>query len=166
MDFDTDKITLQYLANDVFNKTQNKTQNKNKIINHEDILFYKKRLLKVFKLQLKNGRINSEIDNIFNNYISNLIYIFKIEDRNEEIQNTLKIYNVNNKISKNSNNIDSCNNIDSSNNIDKIMYKNIIKKPNIERFVINKNKKEINYPKIKKINIKTEYYKYKYNKNI
>ena len=46
------------------------------------------------------------------------------------------------------------------------MYKNIIKKPNIERFVINKNKKEINYPKIKKINIKTDYYKYKYNKNI
>ena len=159
MDFDTNKITLQYLANDIYSKTPKE----NKIINHEDVLFYKARLIKIYKLQLKNYKVNKDIDNIFNSYISNLIYYFKIEDRNEEIQNTLN------------NTIDSIQDIqlhkarkeiehDISYNIDKLMYKTTKAKADIKHFVINKKKEEIIYPEVKKINIETEYYKRKYNK--
>ena len=159
MDFDTDKVTLQYLANNVFNKKYNENSNENnKIIHHSDLLFYKKRLLHVFKLQLKNNKINKEVDNIFDCYISNLINIFKLEDRNEEIQNALKLNDLTiNSINENILEDMSC-------NINEIMYKKITKQPNIENFVINKIEHEIIYPEIKTINIETEYYKRKYSK--
>lgn len=156
MSFDTNKITLQYLANNIYNKLDN-IDNKDKIINQEDILFYKKRLIKVFKLQLKNYKLNNEIDNIFNNYVNELIYTFKLEDKNEEIQKDLKNKDININEERKSTDL-SC-------NYNKLIYKNN-KKPNIENFVINNKEEKIIYPKIKNINIKTEYYKKRYNKNI
>jgi hypothetical protein len=175
MSFDQDEINLRYLANTIYCK---KNKNKeDKIIHNDDILFYKKRLAKIFKLQLKNFKINDDIDNIFNNYISQLIYKFKIEDRNEEIQKNLNNKDVSlNNIIILSNDI-SLNDQPSepnklslpdkiNENYNKIIYNS--QKQSMNTFVIN-NKQPINYPKVKNININTDYYKkknLKQNKNI
>ena len=155
MDFDTNKITLEYLANNIYNKSSHNTDNK--IINYEEVLFYKKRLLKVFKLQLKNYKVNNDIDNIYNKYITNLIYSFKVEDRNEEIQKNLNNMNEDTTHKLNE---------DTTHKLNMIMCKKNKNKPNIEKFVINKKKEKMIYPEIKSINIGKDYYKKKYNKNV
>jgi hypothetical protein len=188
MTFDQDEINLRYLANNIYYK--NHKNKEDKIINNDDILFYKKRLTKIFKLQLKNYKVNSDLDNIFNDYVSQLIYKFQIEDRNEEIQNNLSnqdialknITNSKNDISLNiqlpeqnklsltiktndNNNKKNDNNNKTNDNYNKIIYNNSQKK-GLDAFVINNKQKNVIYPKVKTININTDYYKKKrYKKN-
>ena len=188
MTFDQDEINLRYLANNIYYK--NNKNKEDKIINNDDILFYKKRLTKIFKLQLKNYKVNSDLDNIFNDYVSQLIYKFQIEDRNEEIQNVLSnqdialknITHSKNDISLNiqlpeqnklsltikTNDNSSKTNDNSSktnDNYNKIIYNNSQKK-GLDAFVINNKQKNVIYPKVKTININTDYYKKKrYKKN-
>ena len=202
MTFDQDEINLRYLANNIYYK--NNKNKEDKIINNDDILFYKKRLTKIFKLQLKNYKVNDDIDNIFNDYVSQLIYKFKVEDRNEEIQNNLSNQDIslknithikndislniqppeqnkfslnrktndnssktNNNSRKTNNNSSKTNNNSSkiNDNYNKIIYNNSQKK-GLDAFVINNKQKNVIYPKVKTININTEYYKKKrYKKN-
>ena len=195
MTFNQDEINLRYLANNIYYK--NNKNKEDKIINNDDILFYKKRLTKIFKLQLKNYKVNSDLDNIFNDYVSQLIYKFQIEDRNEEIQNVLSnqdlaLKNIThskndislniqlpeqNKLSltiktndnsskTNDNNSKTNDNISKTNvNYNKIIYNNSQKK-GLDEFVINNKQKNVIYPKVKTININTDYYKKKrYKKN-
>jgi hypothetical protein len=181
MTFDQDEINLRYLANNIYYK--NHKNKEDKIINNDDILFYKKRLTKIFKLQLKNYKVNSDLDNIFNDYVSQLIYKFQIEDRNEEIQNVLSNQDIALKNITHSKNDISLNiqlpeqnklsltiktnvNYNKSNdNYNKIIYNNSQKK-GLDEFVINNKQKNVIYPKVKTININTDYYKKKrYKKN-
>lgn len=187
MTFNQDEINLRYLANNIYYK--NNKNKEDKIINNDDILFYKKRLTKIFKLQLKNYKVNNDLDNIFNDYVSQLIYKFQIEDRNEEIQNVLSnqdialknITHSKNDISLNvqlpeqnklsltikttdNNSKTNDNNSKTNDNYNKIIYNNSQQK-GLDAFVINNKQKNVIYPKVKTININTDYYKKKrYNK--
>lgn len=187
MTFNQDEINLRYLANNIYYK--NNKNKEDKIINNDDILFYKKRLTKIFKLQLKNYKVNNDLDNIFNDYVSQLIYKFQIEDRNEEIQNVLSNQDIalknitqsKNDISLNvqlpeqnklsltikttdNNSKTNDNNSKTNDNYNKIIYNNSQQK-GLDAFVINNKQKNVIYPKVKTININTDYYKKKrYNK--
>jgi hypothetical protein len=194
MSFDTNKITVQYLANNIYCKQKNDDYINNFNYNMIDILFYKKRIIETFTKQLKGLNVNPEIDGIFNNYLNELIYNFTNSDKHEEYQKQYTNNNENNTIIQDTSTNDiivqdtltndilvqdtSTNDIivhDTSTNdikcdtIKTLSYNNlkpINNKNTLDRFIINKKKNvDIIYPEIKKINIHTEYYKNK-NKTI
>jgi hypothetical protein len=150
------QITLKYLANNVY---QEPIQSYG-IISQKEIKFYKKRLYSSFKNMIKGEYPNETLKELHLHYIKSMIDHMKIMDKYDILQKEHDISNciLSNTINNNVN-LDIELNID-TNNINKIIM-NIPKKTNtIENFVekkivkINENK-EIPFPKIKNINIKS-----------
>jgi len=73
------KITLEYLLNPSIHI---KTNSSNDLLN-KDIKFYKKRICQITKDMSSGEFININLQSIFNNYVSQLIYYFKQIDYDE-----------------------------------------------------------------------------------
>ena len=73
------KITLEYLLNP---SVHIKTNNSNEVLN-KDIKVYKKRISQITKDMTNGTFINTNLQSIFNNYASQLIYYFKQIDYEE-----------------------------------------------------------------------------------
>ena len=80
--------TLHYLTEPGILKKINK-QDKNQS-NADDIAFYKKRIYITTKSLLKKKKINSSVNEAFNNYAMSLIQHFKIVDTNDILQEEFK----------------------------------------------------------------------------
>jgi hypothetical protein len=97
-DYYINKITLEYLVNPSIHI---KTNNSNELLN-KDIKFYKKRICQITKDMSCGDFINNNLESLFNNYASQLIYYFKqidYEDINQKEYNDLDnfVNNVNDK---------------------------------------------------------------------
>lgn len=80
--------TLQYLTEP---SLLEKLNNDSKKLSHKDeIGFYKKRIFLTTKLLLRNGKINSSVNDAFTNYVRVLIQHFKIVDTNDILQAEFK----------------------------------------------------------------------------
>ena len=73
------KITLEYLLNPSIHI---KTNDSNELLEN-DIQFYKKRICQITKEMSRGEVINQNLQSIFNNYASQLIYYFKQIDYDE-----------------------------------------------------------------------------------
>ena len=145
--------TLQYLTEPSLLEKINKTE-KNTTLD-KDIEFYKKRIYITTKNLLRNKKVNSSVDNAFNEYVATLIKYFKITDTNDILQEELKnIQRKNNTKTEMNNNIESeanemiMNNVNDNDDINGTLN-NFVK--------MKKKKKErekIFMPEKKKINLK------------
>ena len=153
MDISNNQIDLLYLTNPKIKIKYNKT---NKEINLEDVKFYRKRILMDTKEYLRGKKINTELDNCFEEYASELIKYYKFIDKKNIIQEEYKSL-PKRTIKKNITNLELINE-------DKKMMKKIEKeKKTIKDFlpivVKEKIKKKIILPKKKNINLKDPKYR-------
>ena len=91
--------TLQYLTEPGILKKINHQDKKQ--CNTDEIAFYKKRIYILTKSLLKNKKINSSVNDAFNNYAMTLIQHFKIVDTNDILQEEFK--NIQENINKHHN---------------------------------------------------------------
>ena len=82
------QIDLLYLTNPNFKIKYNKEISK--IVDEEDIKFYRKRILQDTKQQLRGEVINEDIKNVFHLYANELIKHYKFIDKKELIQEEYK----------------------------------------------------------------------------
>tara|TARA_Y100001980_G_C14536984_1_gene313861 strand:- start:912 stop:1397 length:486 start_codon:yes stop_codon:yes gene_type:complete len=147
--------TLKYLVNNDLSIADTKTEVKSNL-NKGDKKFYKKRLLAVTKSLFKEESFNDSpksIQSVFENYVSEMIEIFKDIDLNEERKKEYE------------NMIEKTNNLDSNDdtlNLLEYDIENIKLEPKqikIEDCMDIKNLKEVKppfFPKEKKYNLKTK----------
>lgn len=152
---------LYYLVNPIYsNKLYKKEESKPKISNapkKKDKIFYKKRIQQVTKQCMQNNPPNSNIKDTFNEYLISCISYFKEEDTNEILQQEYKdLIFCDNNIKDDDIDMDA---------IDKDLYikKNTTKIEDcmpINKTLLNE-KKEVDYPKQKKVDIKDSKFKVK-----
>ena len=82
------QVDLLYLTNPNFKLKYNKQIEK--LINDDDLKFYRKRILQETKDMLRGGKINIVIDNAFENFANELIKHYKFIDKKQIIQNEYK----------------------------------------------------------------------------
>ena len=82
------QIDLLYLTNPNFKIKYNKEISK--IVDEEDIKFYRKRILQDTKQQLRGEVINKDIQNVFHLYANELIKHYKFIDKKKLIQEEYK----------------------------------------------------------------------------
>ena len=160
--------TIEYLMSDSILKKINdnkKSENNSKeYIN--DLKFYKKRIYQTTKTFIKNQiekkEENKDLDELLKHYLVKLIEYFKIEDKNEILQNEL----LNVKKSVKFNILDKEKQINAD---EFIMKQPVIKENTIENYmnitIKNKKKETIVVPRSKNINIKQPEFKTKGLKN-
>ena len=89
----TSDIDLLYFSNKQLSQKYNKTQkveNKNIVVLEEDREFYKKRVYQMTKELLRGKKINSIIDESFNEFLNVSIKHLKFVDKKDIIQNDYK----------------------------------------------------------------------------
>lgn len=89
----TSDIDLLYFSNKQLSQKYNKTQkveNKNIVVSEEDREFYKKRVYQMTKELLRGKKINSIIDESFNEFLNVSIKHLKFVDKKDIIQNDYK----------------------------------------------------------------------------
>ena len=89
----TSDIDLLYFSNKQLSQKYNKTQkveNKNILVSEEDREFYKKRVYQMTKELLRGKKINSIIDESFNEFLNVSIKHLKFVDKKDIIQNDYK----------------------------------------------------------------------------
>ena len=89
----TADIDLLYFSNKQLSQKYNKTQeieNKNIVVSDEDREFYKKRVYQMTKELLRGKKINSMIDESFNEFLNITIKHLKFVDKKDIIQNDYK----------------------------------------------------------------------------
>jgi len=89
----TTDIDLLYFSNKQLSQKYNKTQeieNKNIVVSDEDREFYKKRVYQMTKELLRGKKINSMIDESFNEFLNITIKHLKFVDKKDIIQNDYK----------------------------------------------------------------------------
>ena len=89
----TSDIDLLYFSNKQLSQKYNKTQkveNKNILVSEEDREFYKKRIYQMTKELLRGKKINSIIDESFNEFLNVSIKHLKFVDKKDIIQNDYK----------------------------------------------------------------------------
>ena len=164
MEVSCDKLNLLYLTNQTYQNKYNKLNERDKkksekMVDDEEIEFYRKRIFQLTKELLRNKNINPDVDNSFRNYANVCINYFKFEDAKEVYQKEYE----NIKIVKKGPDI-SFNEID----INKIMMKN--EKPpepkTIKDFLNVKStykekRRKIPIPKRKKVDLKNEKFRTK-----
>lgn len=155
--------TLKYLVNNDLS-IENEEEHKNKSqLNKKDKKFYKKRILAVTKLLFKEENFNKSpklTQTVFENYINNMIEIFKDSDLNEEREKEYQ--EVSTKLDKANEHNDELNLLD----FDIENMKPETRQIKIEDCMKIKNlkkEKEQFFPKEKKYNLKTEKNKKKRN---
>ena len=82
------QVDLLYLTNPNFKLKYNKQIKK--LVNEEDLKFYRKRVLQETKDMLRGNRITTVIDNAFENFVNELIKHYKFIDKKQIIQNEYK----------------------------------------------------------------------------
>ena len=92
MDNSANYYDLLYLVNPTF--LHNIEKSKSKIVNNDDILFYKRRIFTLTK-EFLNGKNcdNLELNNLFKIYARNCIEYFKFKDKSTIIQKDYLKYN-------------------------------------------------------------------------
>lgn len=155
--------TLKYLVNnDLSIENEEEHENKSQL-NKKDKKFYKKRILAVTKLLFKEENFNKSpklTQTVFENYINNMIEIFKDSDLNEEREKEYQ--EISTKLDKANDHNDELNLLD----FDIENMKSEIRQIKIEDCMEIKNlkkEKEPFFPKEKKYNLKTEKNKKKRN---
>ena len=155
--------TLKYLVNNELN-IENEEDEETKIkLNKKDKKFYKKRLLAVTKSLFKEESFNKSpklIQKVFENYINNMIEIFKDIDLNEEREKEYQ--DVIAKLDKLDDHDDTLNLLDYDIDNMKPETKQIKIEDCMEIKNLKKEKKTF-FPKEKKYNLKTEKNKKKRN---
>ena len=82
------QVDLLYLTNPNFKLKYNKQVKK--LVNDEDLKFYRKRVLQETKDMLRGNRITTVIDDAFENFVNELIKHYKFIDKKQIIQNEYK----------------------------------------------------------------------------
>lgn len=149
----TSDIDLLYFSNKQLSQKYNKTQEaeeKNVIVSQEDREFYKKRVYQMTKELLRGKKINSTIDESFNEFLNVTIKHLKFIDKKDIIQKDYKdIKEKEKKLDKNFEIMDK----------NKLMMKDKKnKKKTIKEFVniVNKKKQpKVFLPEKKVINLKS-----------
>jgi len=77
------QMDLLYLTN---GRLRNRIENIEKVLNKDDLKFYRKRILQETKNYLRDGNLESSIDRAFENYADKLIEYYKFIDKKEIIQ--------------------------------------------------------------------------------
>ena len=156
-------LTLKYFSNKSYTNSINTCINNttNTKGNLKEIKFYRKRIMDFTKKMLRDeidlNNINSNIKLSYYDYVNTLIENFKINDKNDLIQEE---FNNNIYDDKNTNTDNIKNDINELDleNINNIILKKSKSISTIDDFVLKKNnKKEIQiYPQEKKINLKSK----------
>ena len=149
----TSDIDLLYFSNKQLSQKYNKTQEaeeKNVVVSNEDREFYKKRVYQMTKELLRGKKINSTIDESFNEFLNVTIKHLKFVDKKDIIQKDYKdIKEKEKKLDKNFEIMDK----------NKLMMKDKKnKKKTIKEFVniVNKKKQpKVFLPEKKVINLKS-----------
>ena len=77
------QMDLLYLTN---GRLRNRIENIEKVLNKDDLKFYRKRILQETKNYLRDGNLESSIDRALENYADKLIEYYKFIDKKEIIQ--------------------------------------------------------------------------------
>lgn len=164
---EADKMTL-YLVNDHYKKKLKKTKESTFDLDSitKDNKFYKNRLRYLFNKLCEGEKVNDSIDEYFMQFAREAVKYFKVKDRNDILQNEYKelyIHDISNCVIQNTNK--SKNDIslnDPGENDYCAPIKNISTLDTYVRYKNKTNKSKIDFiPKIKKIDISTEYHKTK-----
>ncbi|MAV57188.1 MAG: hypothetical protein CMI79_06695 [Candidatus Pelagibacter sp.] len=83
--FNTNEVTLRFLANNVYQEVMEKKDEKNKPT-QEDYKFYKKRLYSLHKQMLKGNYPTDNLKHAHMLYVSELIEYMKVTDRADLLQ--------------------------------------------------------------------------------
>jgi hypothetical protein len=153
----TNKFTLEYLTNPLYQKEFKHNTKLTDELNKEQCSFYKKRIISITKEMLKGEYYSENLKKIHNEYIQSLINHFKRVDEIEIIQQEYSDISFN-KITDLSTNVNKIN----VNLNEIIMKKN--KPVSIDNFVTKKViqiKKEILIPKKRVLNVNTPAHKIK-----
>jgi len=76
------QVDLLYLTNPNFKLKYNKQLKK--LVNDEDLKFYRKRVLQETKDMLRGNRITTVIDDAFENFVNELIKHYKFIDKKQD----------------------------------------------------------------------------------
>lgn len=178
-----DLLTLEYFSN---NMIYNKINKKPTSVSRCERKFYRKRIVNETKRMLKNEFDNDKLKDIFNTYIFSLINHFKTVDTHDLIQkcydnsnNTIEKYNLDLGVDLDIKGTDGDDENDNTKihrnlNSDYLFGKEQKKTITLDNFIIKtsmKNKKDIEFPEKKLINLnepelKTKGIKDKKNKTI
>jgi len=146
----TSKYDLLYFTNSTSYKKPSPSDTVKEINDMEDIKFYRKRIIHLTKLLLKNETTTTpSIEGSFQNYIHEIISHFEFIDKKDIMQQEYEnLKQVKKNPNKDFNLLEK----------DQIILKDIKKKKiNIRDFIIHNKKKSILIPPvIKKINLKTD----------
>ena len=159
MDFNTNEITLKFLANSVYQEEVDKNTEKNIKIEKQEYKFYKKRVYRIIKDMMKNKYPNQSLKNAHKDLVKQIIQHIKETDTAELIQ---KEYPEDLNKSKTATSILTSYDIDEANK--SIMKQTTQDFGTLDNFV---NIKKINLtteiflPKMKNLNIKTKVHKRK-----
>ena len=81
------QMDLLYLTN---GRMKHRINHLEKVLNKDDLKFYRKRILQETKNYLRDGNLESSIDKAFENYADKLIEYYKFIDKKEMIQKEYK----------------------------------------------------------------------------
>ena len=81
------QMDLLYLTN---GRMKHRIDHLEKVLNKDDLKFYRKRILQETKNYLRNGKLDPSIDKAFENYADKLIEYYKFIDKKEMIQKEYK----------------------------------------------------------------------------
>jgi hypothetical protein len=81
------QMDLLYLTN---GRMKHRIDHLEKVLNKDDLKFYRKRILQETKNYLRNGKLEPSIDKAFENYADKLIEHYKFIDKKEMIQKEYK----------------------------------------------------------------------------
>lgn len=156
--FNTNHITLKYMANSTFEEIQ-KNKTDVTVPSSEDLIFYKKRINSLFKKLMHTQKFpNENIKKLHLYYVNEIINYFKEIDRVELIQNEFKSLSLE-TIPEEPDNLD----LDYFNQL--LLNKSLeeSKQSTLHNYVIKSSsiKQPIQYPTIKKLNIKCDKFKNK-----
>jgi hypothetical protein len=168
MEFNTNEITLKFLANSVYKDEVNKNSEANIKLEKKEYKFYKKRVYRIIKDMMKNNYPNESMKNTHTILVKQIIQYIKHLDTAELIQKEYS-EDLNNNNNNNNNNVNE--------NTTSILIKDDIDEANksmmkqstkdfgtLDNFVNVKKIKLTNkifLPKKKNLNIKTKQHKRK-----
>ena len=163
MEFNTNEITLKFLANSVYKEEVNKNSEENIKLEKKEYKFYKKRIYRIIKDMMKNNYPNESIKNTHTILVKQIIQYIKDLDTAELIQKEYpEDLNNTNNVNENTTSILAKYDINEAN---KSMMKQQKKDfGTLDNFVNVKKIKltnEIFLPKKKNLNIKTKEHKRK-----
>ena len=166
--FDTNKVTLMYLANSIYQEEATKNEKNNLKEKKEEEKFYRKRVFSMIKNMMKGKYPSENIKKTHKAYIYTLIEHIKMQDRCDLLQADYP-QKITNNLNKQNHNINILETIPEETDLseaDALLMSNTSskKQPTLDDFVNVRKviiKQEDPPPRLKNINIKTEDHKTK-----